>query len=238
MSTKALALSGIALFALSASSFGYFEDYYYIGETGSGSGSIQLGVTSSQDLPAYFITTPGPNANTYSGSWNFSSTSIANPANAARGQFQRMPGPVGAEANGFSITAQSSAFLQFKIDAPWAYNPGPNTPVAGHAPQYNFTWNIFEVAQPGVEAYWIDSTGTHPITTQIGSGIFTSVYSLSSADVFGFYLKAPGATETRPIGLNVQGWQAVPEPSSVAMGLMASIGALGFAYRRYRVSKS
>jgi len=94
---------------------------------------------------------------------------------------------------------------------------------------YHFSWNFD--AKPGSKAYWVDADGTHPMDPVIGQGFFKvdMAADVGSRDTYGFYLDAADLNT-----LQIQGWEAVPEPSSIAMGAVTLLGGALAGYRRWR----
>jgi hypothetical protein len=172
------------------------------------------------------------------GVWTFATDA---PPTTRRGQFQRTPGLTGeGSATGFSLTVLGTAanpgggLASFTIASPETVGftdhvgNGKTTPGYG----YSFSWNLID--KPGTTAWWVDAAGTHffDLSNDTGSEFFADSPGVAG-DLYGFYIQGEQLNT-----LQIQGWQPVPEPSSIVMGLVTLVGAAGFGYRRFRSSKA
>jgi len=100
---------------------------------------------------------------------------------------------------------------------------------------YDFSWNFD--AKAGSTAWWVDANGTNVIAPIIGTGKFwvNMAASPTSRDTYGFYMDVPGSLANT---LQIQGWECVPEPSSIALSSIIGLGVCGAIVRKYRARKS
>lgn len=213
--TKQLVTAVGLVFGLSAlNANAEFSGYYAIDNPGPG-GRVFLPVGSS-----------GPVAQ---GNWQLWSEtrSIV--------EFQRAPSDSAALAQGFQLTVKPGGTPanvgSFEIlQMPLAY-PNPNL-----LDVYTFTYN-FGLPVPGNEAWYIDADGTNKVLSGTGSAVFKAPRG-DAGQTWGFYVRTDNGSLPPLSGvLQVQDWQQVPEPSSVAMTLISGLCGLGYVIRGYRLRR-
>ena len=227
MNKKHLATLAMGTVLAANSLLADWTDYFWIGNPGPG-GFAQLTPGNSQ------ILTPGnPNPGTPGAAtpWTFGVTGAG-----TGGELTRSPGNNGAEATGFTLTVLGggNTTSALTILNPQGPPSGPSDSGSYWCSAYNFSWNFD--AKAGSTAYWIDADGMHPITPIIGTGVFKVVEAgfdgngdPNPRDTYGFYMNGDLLNT-----LQIQGWECVPEPSSIAMGAVTLLGAALVGYRRLR----
>ena len=208
----------VAVTLAGSQAFADFTGYFSIPPVGAG---------GTLDIP--------PSLNpTAVGNWSFGRF-----AGAATVEFQRSPS-VAPNARGFTLSSlggagTGGAFTHFSIVPPANPSAGGEFDPRNWCSMYRFNWSI-EVQDPIVEAYWVDSNGRHDMNLPGQTGLLTAAnqpFTVVQADpnwaTYGFFLNS--TTDTQHV-LQIQGWQCVPEPSSVAMGLVVLLGIGGVALRR------
>jgi hypothetical protein len=149
-------------------------------------------------------------------------------------EFQRSPTAQGVPANGFTFTADPDVDASFTIDRPLLGDPS--------ALGYLFNYSIDTRNTGGtVQAYWLDASGVQNFIVNGTDGLFAvpgnlfEAFGAGANPEVGFYL-INGSD--RAISLQIQGWEPVPEPSSIAMGVLTLVGIGGFIYRRRQGAKA
>lgn len=218
---KNIIITALAVGSLANVASADWDDYYSIGFAGPAGVITHAGPTT---------TALTPDAPLIQGTWNFTTST---PPGNGKGEFQRTPGLTSQGfATGFSLTVLGTtadpggSLATFTIASP----VGVVDPSL-YCPQYSFSWNL--LAKPGTTAWWVDSDGTHPIATTVGTGVFMNGATANPGDPVGFFIQGDTLNT-----LQVQGWDCVPEPSSIAMGLVTLLGAATVGYRRFRGQKA
>lgn len=209
-----------------------WTDYFWIGSP-SASGFTQVGPAAFEVLPNH----PGavPNGAPFVAGTGLTESPgwVVVNNTAVNGEFVRTPSALAVAATSFTLTTGQGVGnplfpLGLEIVQPGYASPGIGNGPSDYAPYYTFSWNYSMKA--GSDAYWVDALGQHPINTVIGMGVFTIDWT-SGPGTYGFYVSGDSQA------LQIQNWQAVPEPSGIAMGLLTLTGIGGIAYRRFRTAK-
>jgi len=190
-------------------------------------------VNAKADFASYYaIPSPGPGsvaaipigANTLVlGNWSGSAAGV-------NGLFSRSPDSA-ANATAFTLTAGANGIAAFEITQPTV----AQFTAQALYPKYYFQWNL---TLKGTDTAWYtDGSGTYSMSG-VGTALFDATPSIGPGALWGFYVDATGNGGVSTEALQIQGWDAVPEPSSIAMGLITCLGAAGFAVRRYQARKS
>jgi hypothetical protein len=226
MNTKQLAALAVGCIIAANSVMADWTDYFWITSPSQANGFMALSPNSSVAIDN--INFPlGSVQPAFAGTWS-AGTLSASGVNG--GQLQVSP------VNPVDPTLPTTAFTLTELGGAGGVTAffTINQPTAGDLfmPGYYFDWvcNF----KPGTTAWYVDADGTHPIVGTLsqpnsGSDLFFKVDPTSPNTVYGFYVNGTDFN-----ALQIQGWEGVPEPSSVAMGIVTLVGALGVAYRRVR----
>lgn len=220
-----LLAAGTMSMCLALPSLAEFEQYWAIGGGPAGTVTHNAGPQITGLGPSF----PGDPTAPF---WQFRTAATA--GGGGTGEFQRSPSALSASAVGFSLTANARSAAYFEINAPTGPSvPGPN----GWVENYGFNWSV-DIRANGVSAGWVDKNGSHIMRNSVGLQAADNqpwnVAIMAPGDKYSFWIINDSDWPTQT--LQIQGL-IVPEPSSMAMGALVGLGALGYGVRRWRSTK-
>jgi hypothetical protein len=169
-------------------------------------------------------------------------------------EWQRSPLLLTARATGFtmSLVPDGQGKVGMEILAPTVASAFsvPPSPVGldplNYCPWYYFNISIDALTAGGgggkTRVWYTDARGDHDLV-KFGDygliaiqGIDFQVNYQSNVVSYGIFMETEADAKLQT--LQVTGWECVPEPSSIAMGVVVALGAGGTALRRYRSKKA